>query len=900
MLRQEQSDLLDLVLSQTEFSRSLQLLLDNLLLVDDAFLQTMLQISLTKMASGRKMEGPEAIEEYKQGAVVADLALCARENGLPATILDLYLTSADNYANLPDREQTARSALGHAQELAKELRNPTRTAQALAGLAQLDLRENQNIDDSIDLLKQAVEFVQRDWSDADAPEVFRTLITLLGRSLHERRPSTAESELLQLIQPEHRDGAMTLIGLDPTDESTIQKWFRARAYLQIDFTGCPDDRWLDIAHGARERLLDHVSNDYPILKPSTDVFVGRLMSQFPISRIHVWLETLESDPQAGAVLLHELTHYISFSSQLGFYATVLTAGLYVLETALRDRGIAIDDPAEARAGTMSARHARLLTSFVTSEAKLRMLFQCWEPWMEGLALFSEVDLDLAESGNIGSRHEEFLASLPSDAGEEGAKDDSEHAARQKLERVRRVQRVISEHRRGNDYIYDLAILKKDHGTLPYFAGWAFVRALWNRWKSQCPEFANSVTFFETLIWLSLSSFTDLMPDWSLPIADFERDLGTRMRTFLRRVARVEPARLAVVAAQLHGSGSSSSPGPGTGSARIADLWNFFQNVSDSRSIDERMLTTAHTLQSQMLSQTGKERRLLCQYHRLWNRAIATVTDESRLHLLSDADFEIRLVGGRKDTWLLGVGQSASVEGPSGMLSFNLVDGDDQQLRAQVHRSGSGASRFCQFIRIEQGAGGLQFDFPTLITCGGLRLLPKALAGRAGRSPEEMEQLRVRLTERLGPQAQATRDQISRSLRSVAEDFERARKIVSANPRQSAVAAAFDAIASVVARFPSTAIDFYLAPVGLAASDERLNVFLSSDMAMRYDQQQLIKALLREPAPIPLDMLAEKLNRTPAVIRQCIEDLNKSINRQHKRRLIHVTDAKAHFHGLEFI
>jgi hypothetical protein len=374
-LTDDQIKLIETVVSTGDYIQALETLVNGKQLVDDNVLNQFAAISQRETTS----------KNYDAAAAIADLALQVSDAAHTETKIDLYIAAGQGFA-LSDRPKEAAWNYRHAVGLARSQNTIYRLPVALAMTAQLgDL----SLKERISMLREAVEMAQRPESKTNDEDLWDLLglYASFRRQVDNDDNATFES-ILRLVESTklnafHKRFA-NIAGLD---NALLRERIRRNVILD-DVDGEEVDHILNA-------IIERLSREPPggeQTRPSTDVLMDRIIGKLPLRSMYTSLESLQNDLTGLSVLIHEFTHYWSMSGSLGGYLTELVTQLYVLRVTLDEfvkqrQGPAADDP-EA----LGALHA-----FFEAGAKLQCMWLTWQPWMEGLAIFSEIDLDLTEA-----------------------------------------------------------------------------------------------------------------------------------------------------------------------------------------------------------------------------------------------------------------------------------------------------------------------------------------------------------------------------------------------------------------------------------------------------------------------------------------------------------------------
>jgi hypothetical protein len=321
---------------------------------------------------------------------------------------------------------------------------------------------------------------------------------------------------------------------------------RARKSLVIDDV---DDEDIEAVYGLLVTQLGRARSNRSGPRPFTDVLFDRVFGGLPIRKSYVSLETMAADLSGLSVLVHEFTHFWTLSGALGGYFSEIVVQLLHLRISLdlsakETKGAAWRDTTAVAA----------LRSYFESRAKLECLWRTWEPWMEGVALFSELDLDLTEPGGDDALLPVtmLLAALPKSTvrwSEDGRVDltadvgvDVDHV----IARIRDLQRAAADARFPTIAPQILKGPRSVGNEDVYFVGLTLIRFLWRTWAKRCPAFENSVVFCRTLIWLTHSAFDDLVPDWRCTPKAFSAALHKGYSDFLAQLLDLPGEALAEV------------------------------------------------------------------------------------------------------------------------------------------------------------------------------------------------------------------------------------------------------------------------------------------------------------------------------------------------------------------
>lgn len=861
-LTQDQLALLDAFEAARDYLSAFKLLTGASHLIDD---------NLLHFLNGWSREH-YARSQFESAATIADLALLVGEQATVPTRIDLCISLGQSLSQLTGREDSAASAYQRAILESEQNETLYRRPLAKVMLAQFLQRAN-DPEGARRLLESVPKEVLSPQSEADE-EVLWTAMRFYalatrdclfghGTVLDDAQAERLVDEMLALVPASHVAAIPHRLGLGRSDDIE-QRWAIAKAKTSIvvtDFHPGESD-FLSFLQGMMEGFAKRNGpGPVPLTAtklPNTSVLTDRVINQFPHFSVFITRSGVRRRPEAASIVVHEFVHYWTFLGSLGGYFSALAAELLLLDSILRhsfslERGPGKDhwvvSEGQSVANRASAlRAVRRLTNF---QKKVRLFWQAWRPWAEGLSLFAEIDLDLTESGDILLPITAFLSGLPdyvADIDEDSpyeVEESPESALYRAFASAEALQREVRDKVGGMHRINLYLGTSQGGNESYYFSGYALINTLWRRWTDRAPAFQNTVVFMRAILWLSHSAFDDLVPDWRQTPADFPASLQEALRTFLATLMDVSTERLTDLAEAAGGTGSQTY-----------DAWYFIRDgrtdIHSPRQWDKRMKALYAEISASFWrdpdhysTETEQAREAL----------LNSMLSASRLHLLGESTCEIRLLD---ETRHIAIVARSIVGGSSSALSFKLEDDVFERLRNAAASSENGEGRLLQFCLAKHHPVVHEVYLFPLALCFGdtfevFHLSAIAEGSDLAVTRSDIDQMRAFIeTDR-----QTTRDDLQQMLGgriSLAEAF--SPTLDTSDGGQLDLAEwsdAFDVcyLGSVMTGEPSDIDNFRL---------ERLNTLMPPRGANRNALRDALSHLIRRDAPATLDELA-KASRT---------------------------------------
>lgn len=661
---------------------ALHLLRQRIDLVDDALLVVLLATVKQHLAEG----------DPGEAFALAEVAIAVDRRGSLPTRIDLAMAAAEAAAHRPGRERDAIAYYAAAVKLAEDGSTPYQVPLAKAMLGQF-----QRVAGDLETARASFRDAVRGAVHPDArvtTEVLWNAVTLhmvVVRAIHLREPGATElASTRRAIEATLPLLPSTLVAefnrrfSRPTDpDAPLDEWARAKALSDVvvddvdPFDGAVMPAFLrGMAERLDERAPRHAGPGGPVARYSTNVLTDRIINAFPYLTTYATRGALERYPESLSILAHEFTHHWTYLGSVGGYFSTIATELRLLEREASDAPGIAD---RVRAGVADVR------------LKLHLLWEAWRPWAEGLALFTEMDLDLTESGDVGLPLTVFLASLPAfdvTLGSPDGKDVQEHpapedaamfAAAERLQRAARAAVLPT-------YRWKTYLGRTDAGNETYyFTGHATTSALRRRWAAAAPPLGNSVVFLRALLWLCHAAFDDLVPDFRLPQAQFAAAVQTSFAGFLRRLFDVSPERLAEFAA--------ICLDPGRVRMRH-DLWRYLRDGTHVETLD---LWDARTraLRREIAEVAAPEPdRFLAAWADQRDVLLSGLLTESRVQVIAENVAEIRLL--TAGPHLACLAQPAQ-RGSRGMLIVRLSADEFDRLSTTARTAPGGAATLLQLL-----------------------------------------------------------------------------------------------------------------------------------------------------------------------------------------------------------
>jgi hypothetical protein len=736
-LTHEQRQLFERFAAQTDYVDALNVLIDNKSLLDDRFLLNVVGQSQQLYVDG----------DYGSAATIADIGSTVDDLASTRTKIDLRIAAGQAFAKLlPKWRAGATHAYASAVEVAEAASTPYMVPLAKFMLGQF-ARSDGSFEIALDFFQASVKCALLPQNEAPPDVLWAALKNYRATRLQLLRfefPELSAQEAGRRVLDEAlRLLPASLVGefrarwaLSEDQDVMLERWAAANARTSIVIDGIDPfagSHVLAIA-GVMYELFDQREGGRPVVagrteRSSTNVLTDRVINQYPYFSTWVTRDALGPYPASLSTVVHEFTHYWTFLGSLGGYFSALIIELRLLEIYLQTKASA----------TIEVRHrSRVSRAYRDSQTKLQMLWEVWRPWAEGVALFAEMDLDLAESGTSSLPLTLFLASLPaahltlSEPGEKPtprrAKGDvfGAFAEVEALQSAARAQ-VAPTHR------WNVYLGKTGGGNERcYFTGHALIGALWRQWTTRAPALGNSVAFYRALLWLSNSAFDDLIPDWRDPPAVFAAALLDRFGLFLRRLFDVPAERLADLAGKIRDDAR----------ARY-DLWHFLRDGRRDQHASQQWETRTNALREELAELAFGERAdqyvmLLARQRETW---LGEVMNRSRVHVLSQSACEIRLLTDNPTLLCVARTLQHGARRPTSFFSINVTPEELDRLAAEARTKTSGSAQLYQFVLARRDPDvGFTYEFPLALAYGDRLEVLSAFRG-AKQSTDAAELLR---------------------------------------------------------------------------------------------------------------------------------------------------------------
>lgn len=902
---EEQGDLIDELLSATDYNQAIGLMEARRDLVDDELLRILLHIARNSFDQG-----------HDEGAI--DLCLIALHFANEADHklrVDLMLLAAAACV----RTDQSELAQGLYQQILREGDGSIfGHALALTMLGQLAEREG-SIDQAINYQSAALQLAQLEESgvsDRDLLNIWmlysRAMIDAgvdpeqaLERSVGSLQLDKVHVVVDQMVAQSESPG-LPFPSLAVGDRAELEA-FWSRAYIRINFeiSSLRSFELERIATVLREDL--EISEQQPG-RAGTNVLSDRAIMNLPMQRFYLTLATLNNELVGTATLLHEFVHFWNFNGSIGYYFSSLTAQQILLQVVLQVNG-GVDRGEDD--GVLAIRDAELLAtpfgmhalqSYCEAQAKLLLFWLAWEPWGEGMALFTELDLDLTESDRLLAPLAAFLAGFPFEqstlAGEQpAATEDQGEDGFSDIERrllaaytaAEKLQLRARDERRRQGYWSHICLGTAGKGNDDaYFAGYSMLHALWKAWAARCPPLANSSHFFEIVGWFTHSGFEDLVPDWTQPLGQFSRDLLARFNHFVETLFAVPAATLQQIHDDLlynlgldqDPSYHALSPGQAEQVKRRYDVWHFLRTGQKREgpveAREERVDRLRREVASLLVADPDEFVNAFDEEH---DRLIQIMLNNASLHLLSESDFEIRIIGDTKG--LVGLGRGVK-GGASGFIYVSLNEGEYERLAQEGAQSEDRTARVYQFLMARPfPLLGLSFTTLAAMRFGSELLVIEALRMYGEDDPELNEEMNRTIKHFLEPESQKGRARLARPVVDPGTDWKTLVDEMSQLPgiAGSPVVQAIADLERVVDVFTTGIARLYLRPLVPAEPakliqlhKERVNALLPADNFLRSRARTLLRCLSQQAQGIEREELAGMLGLEPQALDDLLQEL----------------------------
>jgi hypothetical protein len=890
-LSKDQDQLLDNLAKCTKYIDAFRLLHENKAFVDDAFLRFLAISSREHYDDG----------EYEYAASIADLALTVGDQASTRTKIDLLIAAGQGWMHVPGYKQASIHAYSSAVQEAKEADTLYMVPLGKFVLGQ-HARNVGYLSEAKKLLRETIEGALEPESEVSQEIIWKSLpfyaaivreiLFVPENTLTQDQEQRLLNEVLALLPSRLLPELNAQWKLDASSIDELWgMWGRAKALSGVTIKGFNpfDDApaMFSFLEAVRQQFQEREEGSSQlevglIKRYSTNVLTDRVINHFPYFSVYVTRDALTRRPDSVSNVVHEFTHYWTFLGSLGGYFSALAVELWLLEKFLHSAFGLHRDPEAGSwrvsevSSIRSAAACGLLPALLNSQAKMQILWSIWRPWAEGLALFAEMDLDLKESGDIVLPLTAFLAGLPQsnyvlhgEGGDEAfvlrSWDTTDAIAEAEAIQSNAHAHVFATYR-WKIYLGQNAIGNENY----YFTGYGFVTALWRRWSSVAPELRNSVAFLRALLWLSHSTFDDLLPDWRLLPEAFARDLSARFCLFFENLFNAPAERLAEIATAV------LQP-----NAERYDFWCYLKDGRQDHRATSLWQQRVNALQREFADTLFSDGNLYV--NQLANARVTMLEemlDTSRLHLLSESTCEIRLL--EQGSSLICVARSAQ-GGPLGALTLPLNAVEFEQIAAEAREREDGTAKLFQFA-LAKRIPKLQYVyvFPIALKYGDTLLVPTALLPKGNRHLAITED-DVRLMQNLlDPQLCAVRAEIAQSVEGGVggRDHALLQQVLSSQDPSGTTAflpepVDLDSFAVNVDKIylksflngPEEWID--------RVRDQRLKTFFPPRGAERSVVQDVIDQLMRNTDWVTCDALAERLSVSREKVEAALDRLRQS-------------------------
>jgi hypothetical protein len=468
--------------------------------------------------------------------------------------------------------------------------------------------------------------------------------------------------------------------------------------------------------------------------------------------------------------------------------------------------------------------------------------------------------------------------------------DANERLNRRISQTRSLQRRAADARLADGYLDRIWTGKASIGNEDvYFVGHSFIRLLWRTWSERCPDFANSISFLRVLLWLSHSGFDDMVPDWRPPLDEFCRRLEQEHADFLRCLLDLAPDKLAELAKAATSPQANrydlwrrlkpnSKQKTQTWQAQFAGIWRRLRTGSAEPSAIELWQSRVTRLQREFAETvTLESARYVRRYRKIFAELTNTMVANGILHVLSESEFEFRMIA--SDKWLVGAGRSP--DGTKfGRFMRSLDDADYQRLAAESRVKGDGVGRIFQLLLARPDPLlSRRLGFLTALQYGAVLLVWDSQHERV---PDSIIKLVAWF---LGDQFKKARDSLAASInigkdedsRSLIQSFvadDRAARQLEASIRQATRPLIDTHVTHIVRLYLATIVGEDEVKVD-RLSKERIGALLPPDPLENSRALRLIGKPARSRDGVSRSLLAEQMEMTPAQLAGLIEAIHIS-------------------------
>lgn len=871
MLSDNQRELIKSVLARNKYEEALELLIDGKSIVDDEVLRQFICISEDEYSKG----------EYDQAALIADLALCVSDQSTTETKIDLHIAAGNGFA-LSNNEQIGRRHYKQAIDIARSNKTFYKIPIALSNLGLL-YREANQFSEAAEVFKEAVVLAQlTQRPESQTSPVFWNAFRFYAQSLRDMNipDQEAVNRALGLVQADWLSYLCGCLGQTTgKDDDCSDMWIKAYSRYNI-IIDVPDENLQDVIIELRNEVHQRAGTEPKVYRENTSVLVDRVIGNISVEPVFLMLESLENDLRGTSTLVHEFTHYWSMSGSLGGYFSALVTELFILETTLDQAfgirrmsnvdGMIIADPTKL---FQQGEGLSALRAFLNSQAKFQCLWELWQPWVEGLAIFSEVEFALSKEDDQMQPIAHLLLSLVATNRRGG--ETLNYTDEQRLAKVVGLQNLAREQRLHDGYLAAICFGASRPGNEDwYFAGYILLRALWSEWSERCPSFRESGRFLGVLFWLTHSALDDLLPDWSLQTADFCSQLIKNFCKFIDRLFDLPGD----VLAQIDTHEKTTQLGDGK-----ADLWHFFQTGNPYKRAPDLWGMRYEKLRLEFASTifpTSPSEYSRLNY-KVADELIKIMLSEDSLHLVSESDFEFRIDIAENMRLLIGVGKPSGAKRTSS-LSIFLSQEEYDQMAAEISIKGSGTGKLYQFLRTaEHQELQRELRFITVLEYGSVLIIWDFIRPGCTEDQQTRKEKTKKLVQRfLSKEVIDARNRLSASIEGI--EVDRKSLSQSLNGRFNLVQVTgpllgLSDIEDQIRKFRNAVFTLYLSPlinggetIVTELHKKRLNAVLPTEHLQRAQARAVFEELLRHPGGLRLSELCKYMKMSASELNDLIE------------------------------
>ncbi len=238
-------------------------------------------------------------------------------------------------------------------------------------------------------------------------------------------------------------------------------------------------------------------------------------------------------------LNHEITHVYSMHSRIGMAIIALRIAALMFEITLRTfsfkEGTVPDSEEFVRTGVAPLQTGDILALAQAEQSlqvsrKIQILQETWEPWFEGIAVFSE----LAGDPKMDTQVLGFSLTVISQLVDRSLKEQSATTEQLRAfmdERIREAEQLYSDAISHDAYFQLLTYLNSCHSH--YLPGYLAVRGVVASWRQTLGRSLSGAEASRILLHVTRFGTGETIPDLGTSLVDFQKTVQDRMMVWLK-------------------------------------------------------------------------------------------------------------------------------------------------------------------------------------------------------------------------------------------------------------------------------------------------------------------------------------------------------------------------------